>query len=102
MAKFELPIYNAETGEIDKTVTRGFMPVSLYVKFQKFSEKLIKDEEKTDAEMFTELQPLFCELFTQLTKSEYLNCTDTAEVLRVYGDVMNKSTQITAGDSKNV
>ena len=100
MAKFELPIYDAETGEVIKTVKRGFMPVSLYVRFQKFSEKVV-GEIKNDAELFDAMQPLFCELFPNMTKDEYKKQTDVAEVLQVLGDVMNKSTEFSAGNSKN-
>lgn len=101
MAKFELPVYNKESGDVEKTVKRGFMPVSLYVRFQQFSEKVTSDKIDSDEKMFNGLKPLFCELFPELTEKEYLEQTDIAEVLKVFGDVINKSTEISEGNSKN-
>ena len=101
MAKFELPIYDAQTGEIVKTHTRNFMPVNLYIRFQKLAEKIGADKVKSDEEMFCALQELFLELFPEMTKDEYLNQTDIAEVLIIWANVLQKSTQIDSGDSKN-
>lgn len=101
MAKFELPVYNAETDEIIKVHKRNFMPVGLYIKYQAFSEKLINDKVKNDAEMFKLLQPLFLETFPTLTAAEYNNNTDVAEVLVMFRNILDTATQITAGSSKN-
>lgn len=102
MAKFELPIYNSVTGDVDKTVTRNFMPVNLYIRYQKLAEKVGGDKVKTDEEMFLLLQDLFLETFPELTKDEYLNNTDIAQVLQTWANIINKSTEISDGNSKNV
>ena len=39
MAKFELSVFNPTTGEKILTHKRDFMPVNLYIKFQKYSER---------------------------------------------------------------
>lgn len=101
MAKFELPIYNAETGEVEKIYKRDFMPVALYVRFQKLSEKVMADKVKSDEEMFITLKDLFVETFPELTEEEYQNNTDVSEVLKVWRAVLEKSTSIESGDSKN-
>ncbi len=101
MAKFELPIYDPKTGDIVKTHTRNFMPVNLYIRFQKSAEQAGADKFKSDEEFVKSLQPLFLELFPEMTKEEYLNQTDIAEVIAVWGNVLNKSTEIASGDSKN-
>lgn len=101
MAKFELPIYDATTGEIVKTYQRNFMPVNLYIRFQKLAEKTGSDKVKSDEELFKALQELFLETFPELTKEEYLNQTDIAVVLQIWARILNKSTEIAEGDSKN-
>lgn len=101
MAKFELPIYDTRTGEIVKTHKRNFMPVNLYIRFQAFAEKLGADKVKSDKDMFFALKELFLETFPDLTAEEYLNQTDIAEVLVMLRDILEKSTQIASGDSKN-
>lgn len=101
MAKFELPIYDAMTGEIVKTHQRNFMPVSLYIRFQKLAEKIGADKVKSDKEMFDALEDLFIETFPALTKEEYQNQTDIGEVLTLWVAVLQKSTAIAEGDSKN-
>lgn len=101
MAKFELPIYDPQTGEVVKTHKRNFMPVNLYIRFQKLAEKIGADKVKSDEEMFRALQELFLETFPDMTKEEYLNQTDIAEVLVVWANVLNKSTELASGDSKN-
>ena len=101
MAKFELPIYDATSGEVVKTHQRNFMPVNLYIRFQKLAEKLGSDKVKSDQEMFNLLEELFIETFPNLTKEEYQNQTDIAEVLLIWKAVLEKSTQIAEGDSKN-
>lgn len=100
MAKFELPIYDVKTGEVVKTVQRSFMPVNLYIRFQKLAEKVGSDKVKSDAEMFNLIQDLFIETFPDLTIEEYQNQTDIAQVLKLWADIINKSTQF-EGDSKN-
>ena len=101
MAKFELPIYDAKSGEIIKTHKRDFMPVSLYIRFQKLSEKVIADKVKSDEEMFLALQDLFVETFPEMTVDEYLNQTDVANVLTMWRNILDKSTELSDGNSKN-
>lgn len=101
MAKFELPIHDQKTGEVAKIHQRNFMPVTLYVKFQKLAEKLAGDKVKSDEEMFMLFEDLFIELFPELTKEEYQTGADVAEVLQVWNVVINKSTEIECGNSKN-
>lgn len=101
MAKFELSVYDNQTGEIAKTVKRDFMPVGLYIRFQQLSEKLIKDEIKSDVDMFNSLKDLFLETFSDLTEKEYLECLDIAQVLVMFRDIIEKSTQLSSGNSKN-
>lgn len=101
MAKFELPIYDIKTGDVVKTVTRNFMPVNLYIRFQKLAEKVGADKVKSDEEMFIALEDLFLETFPDLTKDEYQKQTDIAQVLQTWGKIINKSTEISDGDSKN-
>lgn len=101
MAKFELSIYDMTTEDVVKVYKRNLMPVSLYIKFQELSEKIIANKVESDAEMFYALQDLFLEVFPEMTKEEYLNQTDTAEVLNMYRTIIDKSTQISSGNSKN-
>ena len=101
MAKFELPIYDATSGEVCKTHQRNFMPVNLYIRFQKLAEKIGADKVKSDKEMFDALEELFLETFPALTKEEYQNQTDIAEVLQMWAAILEKSTKIAEGDSKN-
>ncbi len=101
MAKFELPIYDAMTGEIVKTHQRNFMPVNLYIRFQKLAEKIGADKVKTDKELFDSLEELFLETFPAMTKEEYQTQTDIAEVLTMWAAILEKSTKIAEGDSKN-
>ncbi len=101
MAKFELPIYDAKSGEVCKTHQRNFMPVSLYIRFQKLAEKIGADKVKSDKEMFDALEELFLETFPAMTKEEYQNQTDIAEVLQMWAAILEKSTKIAEGDSKN-
>ena len=101
MAKFELPIYNAETGEIAKTYKRDFMPTGLYIRFLKLSEKLVGSELKTDAELFELLKDLMCETFSEMTEDEYYNNTDVQAVLKVWSAILSKSATIEGGKSKN-
>lgn len=99
MAKFELKIYDTETGEVAKTYQRGFMPVALYVRFQKLSEKVIDEKLKSDEDLFIALKDLFIETFSELTEDEYMNATDVSNVLSVWRAVLEKSTQIESGNS---
>lgn len=101
MAKFELPIYNTKTGEIEKMVKRNFMPVNLYIRFQKLAEKTSGNKVKNDEEMFLLLQDLFLETFPEMTKDEYLNQTDIAQILNMWASIINKSTELSDGNSKN-
>jgi len=103
MAKFELPIYDVKTGEVVKTYQRNFMPVSLYIRFQKLSEKIVKDSEKmkSDEELFMLIKDLFLETFSELTEEEYMNNTDVAGVLKTWHEIMSKSATIESKSSKN-
>lgn len=101
MAKFELSIYDAMTGEVAKVHKRNFMPVNLYIRFQKLAEKIGADKVKSDEEMFRALQDLFLETFPELTKEEYQNQTDIAEVLKMWAAILQKSTEFAGDDSKN-
>ena len=101
MAKFELSIYDIETGDVCKTYKRNFMPVNLYIRFQTFAEKIGSDKVKSDKEMFYSLKDLFLETFPEMTAEEYLNQTDIADVLIMLRDILEKSTHIKSGDSKN-
>ena len=101
MAKFELPIYDMKTEKVVKTHKRNFMPVDLYIRYQQLSEKITTDKIKSDAEMFCLLKDLFLETFPELTEEEYLNQTDIAGVLLMFRDILDKSTQFAAGNSKN-
>lgn len=102
MAKFELPIYDITTGEVVYTHKRNFMPVGLYIRFQEFAEKTTSEKFKSDKDFFKALQPLFLETFPDLTEDEYLNQTDIAQVLIMFRDILDKSTEISdGGNSKN-
>ena len=101
MAKFELPVRDNKTGEIIKTVKRDFMPVDLYIRFQQLSQKVLNNELKTDMELFTALKPLFRETFYELTDKEYMNNVDIAEVLIMFRNIIDKSTEFSSGDAKN-
>ena len=101
MAKFELHVYNMKTEEVEKVHKRNFVPVNLYIQYQKLAEKLAQDKVKSDAEMFAALKGLFLETFPELTEDEYMNKTDIAEVLLMFRDLIGKSTEISSGDSKN-
>lgn len=102
MAKFELSVYNVKTEEKEKVCQRNLMPVSLYIKYQKLSEKLEGNKIKSDAELFAELKDIFLETFPELTAEEYMNQTDVGEVLATYGTIIGKATLFEAGNSKNV
>lgn len=101
MAKFELPIYDMTTEEVVKIHKRNYMPLSLYIRFQQFAEKTTSEKFKSDKEFFNALQPLFLELFPAMTADEYQNQTDIAGVLLMFSRILDKSTEITDGDSKN-
>lgn len=99
MAKFELKIYNMDTEEVEKTYQRNFIPVSLYLKFQQYSEKVVGNKIKSDLDFFTELKDLFLETFYGLTEEEYLTKTDVAAVLKMFSTICSKATQFDS--SKN-
>lgn len=100
MSKFELSVYNAETGDVEKILKRNFMPVTLYIKFQKLAEKAAEQKIESDEEIFFAIKELFLETFRDLTEDEYLNQTDTSEVLTMFDRILKKSTEI-SGNSKN-
>lgn len=101
MAKFELPIFSAATGKRDKILRRDFMPVNLYVRFQQFAEGLDVEKTESDEVMFHALKPLFLELFPEMTEEEYLNQVDIGDVIFMLHDILEKSSRIKSGDSKN-
>lgn len=98
MAKYQINIYNIETEEVEKTYSRNIIPVNLYIKFQELNERLQSEKIKNDLEMFQAMEDLFLEAFPQLTKEEYNEKTDVAEVLIAYRDIIKKATLI---NSKN-
>ena len=103
MAKFELPIYNAITGELEKTHKRNFMPVSLYIRFQEYAEKVEKNQDKmSEKQFFVDLKKLYLEMFPELTSEEYDNQTDVAKNMILFQYVLDVAKQIQGGDSKNV
>ncbi len=101
MAKFELPIYDPTTGDVQRVCQRNFMPVDLYIRFEKFAEKNVNGKEMDDVAFFAKLWELFREVFPDLTEQEFRNQVDTAQVLCIYTDVILKSAQLSDGDSKN-
>ena len=101
MAKFELSIYDTKTGEVEKTYQRNFMPVSLFIKFQKFSEEVTGNKVESDEAFYKKLKNLFVEMFPELTEAEYSNKTDAAEVIALFNTVLKKSTTL-EDSSKNV
>lgn len=102
MSKFELPIYNAATGKREKTLQRDFMPVNLFVRYQTFVEEMDENKTKSDKELFLSLKELFLETFPEMTEEEYLNQTDVGDVTLMFRRILEKSTQIGSGNSKNV
>lgn len=101
MAKFELHTYNMETEEVEKTLQRNIMPISLYIKFQQYSEKVLSEKVKDDSELYAGLCDLFVELFPEMTKDEYNTKTDPGEVLVVFKNILDKATKFEPGNAKN-
>lgn len=101
MAKFELPIRDVKTGEINTTIQRGFIPVGLFIKYQKFSEELIKANVQSDYEYFEKVEELVLETFPELTHEDYYERLDVADVLGIFKDIVTKATMISTGNSKN-
>lgn len=101
MAKFELPVYDMKTEEIVKRHTRNFIPVNLYMKFHDLGDRIEKNKVGSDEELFVELKELFLETFPELTEEEYMNCTDTAQVIVMFRDILEKATKFQTGNSKN-
>lgn len=99
MAKFTLSIYD-EYDKVIKTYQRNKCPVDLFLRFQQYSEKVTGAQIKNDIEFFADLKGLILELFPAMTEEEYNNNTDTAEVIKIFNDVISKATLISAG--KNV
>lgn len=99
MAKFELPIYN-NNDEVVKIYQRNKCPVDLFLKFQKYSEKVTGDQVKDDGEFFAGLKELFLEFFPEMTKKEYTNNTDVAEIIVLFDNIIKKATHFT--NEKNV
>lgn len=101
MAKYELPIYDMATEEITKTYGRNKIGVSLYLKYQQINEDLQGGKFKSDDELFAALQDVVVETFDGMTKAEYNEQTDPADVLNLYRTICNKGTLIYTGNSKN-
>ena len=91
MGKIELNIYNNETGELQKTYQRQFIPVKLFLRFQKIAEKIIADKIENNEAVYKSLEPLFLEAFPSLTSAEYYGNVDVAEVLRVFNHIVTES-----------
>lgn len=102
MAKFELKIYDPKTGDVERTVKTAFLPVGLYVRFQKFAEKW-GDYDDDSAKFFDEIKAPFLELFQDMTAEEFESKTDTNEVIRLWRKILTKATDLTdeENDSKN-
>lgn len=103
MAKFELKIYDPQTGEVEKIIKRGFMPLDIYVRFQKLAERAEKEQYKSDEEMFVALREPILELFPELTTADYGKKVDIAEVLALWKKILDKASEMADGDesSKN-
>ena len=99
MAKFELSIYDNKD-KIVKTHQRNKCTVDLFLKFQKFSEKVTGEKVKNDNEFFAGLKDLFLELFPAMTEAEYKNNVDVSEAILLFNKVVTKATQFEQG--KNV
>lgn len=99
MAKFELHIYN-DFDEIVKTHQRNKCSVEMFLKFQRYSEKVTGDKVKSDNDFFTGLKGLFLEFFPAMTEAEYTNNTDVAEVILLFNKIITKATEFT--NEKNV
>jgi len=99
MAKYELNTYN-ENDEVIKTYQRNKCPVDLFLKFQKYSEKVTGEKVKDDTEFFAGLKGLFLEFFPAMTEKEYTSNTDVAEVILLFNAIITKATQFTS--EKNV
>ena len=95
MAKFELKVYDKQSEDVIATCKRTFIPVSLCIKCQELNEKLQKEDITSDAVMFAKLKDLFVETFSDLSADEYENGVDTAEILIMFRDILQKATQIT-------
>lgn len=99
MAKFELSIYD-DNDKVIKTYQRNKCSVDLFLKFQKYSEKVTGAEVKNDTEFFAGLKDLFLEFFPAMTEKEYTNNTDVAEVIVLFNNIIKKATLFT--NEKNV
>lgn len=91
MAKYEINVYNEKTGEIEKTLTRNFMPSSLFIEYQRFSEKILADEFKTGEELISALKPLMLATFPELTEKDFDAKTDASEIYAIYAKVVKKT-----------
>lgn len=91
MAKFELNIYDMKTEAVEKTYQKNKIPVSLFLKYQELSAELLEKKVEKDLDMFIAVKDLFMETFDGLTESEYLNQTDTAEVLILFNNLLKKA-----------
>ena len=101
--KFELPIYDSKTGEVKKIHGRKFVPLDLYLKFEKFAEGLSENNYKNDGEFFCDIEDLMLDLFPDMTSEEYHGNVDVGEALAVFNSVLSKSKQLPRGSSsKNV
>lgn len=99
MAKFELNIYD-DNDKVVKTHQRNKCPVEMFLKFQRYSEKVTSEKVKSDNEFFAGLKELFLEFFPDMTEAEYTNNTDVAEIIVLFNAIITKATQFTS--EKNV
>lgn len=99
MAKFELNIYD-DNDKVVKTHQRNKCPVEMFLKFQRYSEKVTSEKVKSDNEFFAGLKELFLEFFPAMTEAEYTNNTDVAEIIVLFNAIITKATQFTS--EKNV
>lgn len=99
MAKFELNIYD-DNDKVVKTHQRNKCSVELFLKFQRYSEKVTGEKIKNDNEFFAGLKDLFLEFFPAMTESEYKNNTDVAEIIVLFNAIITKATQFNS--EKNV
>lgn len=95
MAKFELNIYG-DNDSIVKTHQRNKCSVDLFLKFQRYSEKVTGEKVKSDNEFFAGLKELFLEFFPEMTEAEYTNSTDVAEIIILFNNIITKATQFTS------
>ena len=99
MSKYELKIYD-ENDNVIKTHQRNKCSVDLFLKFQRYSEKVTGEKITNDKDFFAGLKELFLEFFPAMTEDEYKNNTDVAEIIVLFNSIVTKATHFTT--EKNV